>query len=126
MRRMLAPRGGGTTGCSVSSSVSSIGTPTQPSSASRPTLARIQPVDGGEGSGMPRSVATAIREGNPGTLTAARSGHRLHGYMPESRPPSRLLRLVIWLATLFFVAMLFVPLVREALRRAAQVPPGHF
>jgi preprotein translocase subunit SecG len=46
--------------------------------------------------------------------------------MPDGRPPSRLLRLVIWLATLFFVAMLFVPLVREALRRAAQVPPGHF
>jgi len=46
--------------------------------------------------------------------------------MSESRSPSRLLRLVIWLATLFFVAMLFVPLVRAALRRAAQVPPGHF
>jgi preprotein translocase subunit SecG len=46
--------------------------------------------------------------------------------MSESRAPSRLLRLVIWLATLFFVAMLFVPLVREALRRAALVPPGHF
>jgi len=46
--------------------------------------------------------------------------------MSESRPPSRLLRLIIWLATLFFVAMLFVPLVREALRRAALVPPGHF
>jgi preprotein translocase subunit SecG len=40
--------------------------------------------------------------------------------------PSRLLRWVIWLATLFFVAMLCVPLVREALRRAAQFPPGHF
>jgi preprotein translocase subunit SecG len=39
---------------------------------------------------------------------------------------SRLLRWVIWLATLFFVAMLFVPLVREALRRATQFPPGHF
>ena len=123
---MLAPRGGGTTGCSVRTSVSSIGTPRQPSSASRPTLARIQPVVECEGDGMPRSVATAIREGNPGALTAAPSRHRLHGYMPESRPPSRLLRLVIWLATLFFVAMLFVPLVREALRRAAQVPPGHF
>jgi preprotein translocase subunit SecG len=46
--------------------------------------------------------------------------------MSENRPPSRLLRLIIWLATLFFVAMLFVPLVREALRRAALVPPGHF
>lgn len=75
---------------------------------------------------MPRSVATEIREGNPGALTAPASEHRLPGHMSESRPPSRLLRLVIWLATLFFVAMLFVPLVREALRRAALVPPGHF
>ena len=106
--------------------MTSIGIPTQPSSASKPMLARIQPNVGcGDGS-MPRSVATVIREGNPGALTAAPSGHRLHGHMPESRPPSRLLRLVIWLATLFFVAMLFVPLVREALRRAALVPPGHF
>ena len=123
---MLAPRGGGTTGCSVRTSVSSIGTPKQPSSASRPTLARIQPVVECEGDRMSRSVATAIQEGNPGALTPAPSEHRLHGHMTESRPPSRLLRLVIWLATLFFVAMLFVPLVREALRRAAQVPPGHF
>ena len=46
--------------------------------------------------------------------------------MTENEPRSRLLRWVIWLATLFFVAMLFVPLVREALRRAAQFPPGHF
>ncbi|HEY7205352.1 MAG TPA: hypothetical protein VIA61_13690 [Methylomirabilota bacterium] len=33
----------------------------------------------------------------------------------------------IWLATLFFVVMLFVPLVREARRRAAEpLPGGHF
>jgi len=75
---------------------------------------------------MPGSVATAIREGNPGALTAVPAGHRLHPRMTENEPRSRLLRWVIWLATLFFVAMLFVPLVREALRRAAQFPPGHF
>ena len=46
--------------------------------------------------------------------------------MAEPEPPSRLLRLLIWLATLFFVAMLFVPLVREALRQAALQPPAHF
>ncbi|HMB88884.1 MAG TPA: hypothetical protein VNQ54_15265 [Methylomirabilota bacterium] len=46
--------------------------------------------------------------------------------MTENGPRSRVLHWVIWLATLFFVAMLFVPLVREALRRAALVPPGHF
>lgn len=32
----------------------------------------------------------------------------------------RLVRVVIWLATLFFLAMLFMPLVREALRRASE------
>jgi hypothetical protein len=46
--------------------------------------------------------------------------------MAEPEPPSRLLRLLIWLATLFFVALLFVPLVRVALRRAALQPPAHF
>jgi len=37
----------------------------------------------------------------------------------------RLVRLVIWLATLFFVAMLFVPLIQEVIRRAgtAGQPP---
>ena len=29
----------------------------------------------------------------------------------------RLVHLVIWLATLFFVAMLFVPLIQEVIRR---------
>jgi hypothetical protein len=29
----------------------------------------------------------------------------------------RLVRLVIWVATLFFAAMLFVPLIQEVLRR---------
>jgi hypothetical protein len=30
----------------------------------------------------------------------------------------RLIRLLIWIATLFFAAMLFVPLIHEVLRRA--------
>ena len=30
----------------------------------------------------------------------------------------RLVRLVIWLATVFFAAMLFVPLLQEVIRRA--------
>jgi len=46
--------------------------------------------------------------------------------MAEPEPPSRLLRLLIWLATLFFVAMLFVPLVREALLARRGAPPAHF
>ena len=36
----------------------------------------------------------------------------------------RLLRVVIWLATLFFAAMLFVPLLREAARRMSELPSG--
>jgi hypothetical protein len=30
----------------------------------------------------------------------------------------RLVRVLIWIATLFFVAMLFVPLIQEVFRRA--------
>lgn len=45
--------------------------------------------------------------------------------MPHRR--AWLVQAGIWLATLFFVVMLFVPLVREALRRAAEpLPGGHF
>jgi hypothetical protein len=33
----------------------------------------------------------------------------------------RLVRLVIWLATLFFAAMLFVPLIQEVIRRAGTI-----
>ena len=32
----------------------------------------------------------------------------------------RLVRLLIWFATVFFAVMLFLPLVREVLRRATQ------
>jgi hypothetical protein len=47
--------------------------------------------------------------------------------MREARGRARLIQAVIWLATLFFTVMLFVPLVREALRRAAEsLPGGHF
>jgi hypothetical protein len=35
---------------------------------------------------------------------------------------ARLLHVAIWLATLFFAAMLFVPLLREALRRMRELP----
>jgi preprotein translocase subunit SecG len=48
----------------------------------------------------------------------------LRGLMSDIGRPARLLRVTIWLATLFFAAMLFVPLLREALRRMNQVPPG--
>ena len=47
--------------------------------------------------------------------------------MLDSGGRARLLRVAIWLATLFFAAMLFVPLLREALRRMRELPSGgHF
>ncbi len=42
--------------------------------------------------------------------------------MPEGGRGAQLLHVGIWLATLFFAAKLFVPLVQEALRRAAMRP----
>jgi len=36
----------------------------------------------------------------------------------------RLLRSLIWLATLFFAVMLFLPLVREIIRRLTEAGPG--
>ncbi|HKA62238.1 MAG TPA: hypothetical protein VKH83_07415 [Methylomirabilota bacterium] len=44
--------------------------------------------------------------------------------MAQPDRPSRLIQVAIWLATLFFTVMLFVPLIREALRRAAERAPG--
>jgi len=47
--------------------------------------------------------------------------------MPAGGLRARLLHVAIWLATLFFAVMLFVPLIREALRRVSMLPPGgHF
>jgi hypothetical protein len=75
----------------------------------------------------PSGHFTCQQQGNPGTLTTAPRGTTLLGHMPEGGPRARLLHVVIWLATLFFAAMLFVPLVREALRRAiTPLPGGHF
>jgi hypothetical protein len=44
--------------------------------------------------------------------------------MPDTGRRARLLHVAIWLATLFFTAMLFVPLVREAVRRVTERPLG--
>jgi hypothetical protein len=47
--------------------------------------------------------------------------------MLDSARRARLLHVAIWLATLFFTAMLFVPLLREALLRISDLPSGgHF
>jgi hypothetical protein len=42
--------------------------------------------------------------------------------MLDSGGRARLLHVAIWFATLFFAAMLFVPLLREALRRVSEQP----
>jgi hypothetical protein len=44
--------------------------------------------------------------------------------MLDSGGRARLLHVAIWLATLFFTAMLFVPLLHEVLRRLTEPPPG--
>lgn len=36
----------------------------------------------------------------------------------------RLVRLLIWFATLFFTVMMFLPLVREIIRRLSELPGG--
>jgi preprotein translocase subunit SecG len=48
----------------------------------------------------------------------------LRGLMSDIGRRARLLRVTIWLATLFFAAMLFLPLVREVLRRLQESPSG--
>jgi preprotein translocase subunit SecG len=48
----------------------------------------------------------------------------LRGLMSDTGRRARLLRVTIWLATLFFAAMLFLPLVREVLRRLQESPSG--
>jgi len=47
--------------------------------------------------------------------------------MLDSGGRARLLHVAIWLATLFFTAMLFAPLLSEAVRRVTETPSGgHF
>ena len=79
---------------------------------------------------MARSVATEIPDSNQNRLRPL-DGADARDYAPvsmfESSRRTRLLHVAIWLATLFFTAMLFVPLLREALRRVMDLPSGgHF
>ena len=124
MTRSVTTGRGATTGCSTSRTVTSTGRVTRTSRATSPVAARAHAYSASVTLRMARSVATAIQEGNPGTLTGSPVGATLLGHMPEGEPRARLLHLAIWLATLFFAAMLFVPLVREALRRASALPLG--
>lgn len=76
---------------------------------------------------MARSVATAIREGNrngPRPLDGGPAWDYSARPMLDSGGRARLLHVAIWLATLFFAVMLFLPLLREAFRRVAELPPG--
>ena len=60
-------------------------------------------------------------------MTEAGRGTTLYRPCLDSGGRARLLHVAIWLATLFFTAMLFVPLLREALRRITDLPSGsHF
>lgn len=76
---------------------------------------------------MARSVATEIRDSNrngPPALDAERVRDYAPSSMLDTGGRARLLHVAIWLATLFFTAMLFVPLLREALRRVTELPAG--
>lgn len=116
---------GATTGCSAGPTTRSTGRLTRAAaSASSPTVLGTHAYGPVGALRMARSVATAIQEGNPTPLTVSLGGTTLHGHMPDGGLRARLLHVAIWLATLLFAAMLFVPLVREALRRAAEPPPG--
>lgn len=118
---------GATTGCSTRRNVTSTGRLTIARVASSPAPVRVHPDDILRAHSMPRSVTTGIPEGNWEGLTTGPGETTLLVRMPEEGPRARLLHVAIWLATLFFAVMLFVPLIREALRRAAQpLPGGHF
>jgi hypothetical protein len=76
---------------------------------------------------MARSVATEIRDSNrkrPRPLDGGGARDYAPGSMLDTGGRARLLHVAIWLATLFFTAMLFVPLLREALRRVTELPSG--
>ena len=76
---------------------------------------------------MARSVASGIPDSNRKRARPL-DGGRARDYPPSSMLDgggrARLLHVAIWLATLFFTAMLFVPLLSEALRRVTETPPG--
>jgi len=76
---------------------------------------------------MAGSVATGILDSNRNRAPPLDGGGaRDYAACPmvDSGGPTRLLHVAIWLATLFFTAMLFVPLLRETLRRVTELPPG--
>jgi len=117
---------GATTGCS-SLTVTSTGRLTMATTARRPVtvLARRSTARGAHR--MARSVATAIREGNrngPHPLDDDRAWDYDSRSMLDTVGRAPLLHVVIWLATLFFAVMLFLPLVREAMRRVTELSPG--
>jgi len=130
MSRSDTTGAGAITGWSTSRTVTSMGRLTSASTARSPVTALAFRFEPHRTHRMARSVATAIQEGN---RKGARSldGSRRWDYaarpMLESGGRARLLQVIIWLATLFFAAMLFAPLLREAVRRMTELPSGgHF
>ena len=110
--------------------MTSTGRLTSASTAMRPVIALARHLSIPGTRRMARSVATGIPDSNqngPDRLTAAGARDYPAPSMLDSGGRARLLHVAIWLATLFFTAMLFVPLLREALRRMTELPSGsHF
>jgi hypothetical protein len=118
---------GAITGCSASPIVTSTGKLTRPSPARRPVSALARHLSIPWTRRMARSVATEIPDSNQNRVDRLTEGGARDYPAPsmlDSGGRARLLHVAIWLATLFFTAMLFVPLLREVLRRLTEPPPG--
>ena len=127
MSRSDTPGVGAITGCSASPIVTSRGRLTRASPAMRPVIALPRHLSIPWTRRMARSVATGIPDSNQNRarpLDGGGAGDYPAPSMLDSGGRARLLHVAIWLATLFFTAMLFVPLLREVLRRLTEPPPG--
>ena len=130
MSRSDTPGVGAITGCSASPIVTSRGRLTRASPEMRPVIALPRHLSMPWTRRMARSVATEIPDSNQNRARPLDGGGARDYPAPsmlDSGGRARLLHVAIWLATLFFTAMLFVPLLREALRRMIDMPSGsHF
>jgi hypothetical protein len=130
MSRSDTTGAGAITGCSTSLIVTSMGRLTRANSETSPVIALARHFSTPWTRRMARSVATEIPDSNqkrPRPLDGDRARDYSPGPMLDNGGRARLLHVAIWLATLFFTAMLFVPLLSEALRRVTELPSGgHF
>ena len=127
MSRSDASRPGGIKGCSLSPIVTSMGRLTRVSPAMKPVTALARHFSAAGKRRMARSVASGIPDSNRERARPLDGGWArdyARASMLDGGGRARLLHVAIWLATLFFTAMLFVPLLSEALRRVTDTPPG--